>query len=37
MYPATKQTHMIDFVMMRKDQSQLCSDVRMYNSAFCEK
>ena len=32
MHPATKQTHMIDFVMMRKDQ---CTDVRVYRSACC--
>jgi len=34
-HPATKQTHMIDFVMMRKDQRQLCTDVRVYRSACC--
>ena len=35
MHPATKQTHMIDFVMMRRDQRQLCIDVRVYRSACC--
>ena len=32
-HPATKQTHVIDFVMMRKDQRQLCTDVRVCKSA----
>ena len=32
-HPATKRTHMIDFVMMRRDQQQLCTDVRVYRSA----
>jgi len=26
---------MIDFVMMRRDQRQLCTDVRVYRSACC--
>ena len=34
-HPATKQAHMIDFVMMRRDQRQLCTDVRVYRSACC--
>ena len=34
-HPATKQAHMIDFVMMRKDQRQLCTDVRVCRSACC--
>ena len=34
-HPATKQAHMIDFVMMRRDQRQLCVDVRVYRSACC--
>ena len=34
-HPATKQTHIIDFVMMRRDQQQLCTDVRVYRSACC--
>ena len=34
-HPATKQTHTIDFVMMSRDQRQLCADVRMYRSACC--
>ena len=34
-HPATKQAHMIDFVMMRRDQRQLCADVRVYRSACC--
>ena len=33
MHTATKQTHMIDFVMMRRDQRQLCTNVRVYRSA----
>ena len=35
MHPATKQIHMIDFVMMRNDQRQLCTDVRVYRSGCC--
>ena len=34
-HPATKQPHMIDFVLMRKEQRQLCFDVRVYRSACC--
>ena len=34
-HPATKQSHMIDFVLMRRGQRQLCSDVRVYRSACC--
>ena len=34
-HPATKQAHMIDFVMMRRDQQQLCTDVRVYRNACC--
>ena len=30
-----KQSHIINFVMMRRDQRQLCSDVREYRSACC--
>ena len=32
-HPATTQAHMIDFVMMKRDQRQLCTDVRVYRSA----
>ena len=34
-HPATKQSHMIDFVIMRRDQRQFCSDVRVHRSACC--
>ena len=34
-HPATKQAHMIDFVMMRRGQRQLCSYVRVHRSACC--
>ena len=29
-HPATKQIHMIDFLMIKRDQRQLCTDVRVY-------
>ena len=34
-HPATKQAYMIDFVIMKRDQLQLCADVRVYRSACC--
>ena len=34
-HPATKQSHMIDFVLMRKEQRRLCRDVRVCRSACC--
>ena len=34
-HPATKQPHMIDFVLMRKEQRRLCRDVRICRSACC--
>ena len=34
-YPATKQWHMIDYVMMRADQRQLCCDVQVMRGASC--
>ena len=34
-HPATKQAHMIDFVLMRKGQKRLCQDVRVCRSACC--
>ena len=34
-HPATKQAHMIDFVLMRKGQRRLCRDVRVCRSACC--
>ena len=30
-----KLVNMIDFVMMKRDQQQLCTDVRVYRSASC--
>ena len=33
--PATKLTRMIDFVIMRRDQWQLRTDIRVYRSACC--
>lgn len=35
MHPDIKQTHMTDFVILRKDQQQLCTDVRVYRGACC--
>ena len=35
MHPATKQMHMIDYIMMRSDQRQLCRDVTVCRSACC--
>jgi hypothetical protein len=34
-HPATKHGHMIDFVLMRRAQRRLCTDVRVYRSACC--
>ena len=34
-HPATKQSHMIDFVLMRKEQRRLCQNVRVCRSACC--
>ena len=34
-HSTTKQSHMIDLVMMRRQQRQLCGDVRVYRSACC--
>ena len=35
MHPATKQMHMIDYIMMRSDQRQLCRDVTVCRSTCC--
>ena len=35
MHPATKQMHMIDYIMMRSNQRQLCRDVTVCRSACC--
>ena len=34
-HPATRQSHIIDFVLMRKGHRSLCCDVRVYRSACC--
>ncbi len=34
-HPATKQDHMIDVILMRKEQRKLCCDVRACRSACC--
>ena len=34
-HTATRQSHMIDFVLMRKGHRSLCCDVRVYRSACC--
>ena len=34
-HPATRQSHMIDFVLMRSGQRWLCQDVRVCRSASC--
>lgn len=34
-HPATRQSHMIDFVLIRKGHRSLCCDVRVYRSACC--
>ena len=34
-HPATKQPHMIDFMLMRSGQRRLCQDVRVCRSACC--
>ena len=34
-HPATKQSHMIDYVMMRAEQCVLCTDVQVMRGASC--